>query len=540
DQLIKNVFHNAGKIVKTLSRYEPIEVAENELVRVMEYLAFIRRNGHKDEFFLNNSTAPKEFDALVSYLPRNEPLYSLVNEALIPSLMHKEAVVVVHDAVWDSNLFRDLGRAIGLKSFLPEPPKSNGDGSQRKSEWYNPDSQLNPIFKHVTAINFADQVKLKRPLAREAVAVLQTKADGRTLELEKVRDVLIGDHADPEGNAELLKKLEAAIEIKPAHVVAQVEKLFIKSIKSRVDSIVFAGGIDDARVKLSEFKSDEGKIILVGTGGGLNPIIFTKSVPIEDAVEAVIEATLKNSGQYCTNPCSILFEGEEAREQLFLELLAERLAQVPIGSYKDEVARNKVGPLSSADEKNWDALAAFAAKHAKSIFVSSKFSREWRALGEEVVNPTIFRMPLAEVGPNLKQHFAPFLIVQRFSDQNELVHTFFCEEKKRGSGESEQVPRSEYFDKAMYVYFYGSTSERARFIDSLNEVQSKLSGIEEGFFVHPAETVMHNKNLNTPGVETGRFQYGGYGYDTTFILDEAGNSISKPFYVMEAVKFAGH
>jgi hypothetical protein len=465
DQLLKNIFHNADSILATLCKMESHEVALSELKRSIELLGQVREAGREEDFYLRTDFSQKleerGYNSLVVYLPRNEPLFSVINEVLFPSLVHKQTYVVAPDCFTKDNNLKSLCRSLGVKRFL-------GNAAQGEVR------------------GICDGVSLAK---ERQVRVDNSGQRNQTVKLVDAKDV---------------------------------------------DTIIFAGDRKRATEKLKSYAEygDGRELVLVGGGAGHNPLILSRTVSLQDAVDAAIEAVVRNCGQDCTSPCSILLEGDEDRERRFLELLGRRIAEIPIGYYSDwDGSKPQIGPLNSADHQTWDEITSFYQKYGSKKYEGPGTYRELRRAGQDIVNPTIFSIPLSE-GPNLIKKYAPFFVIQRYSDQEELLREFFTEPRpiprdKDAAAEQKDLPdrvlRDQYFENAMYISFFGNRQEGQQFVNALSNLQENAiprhegGGGHEGRLYHQRQVIL-NATLNTDGQDAGFASFGGYGPGTTFVL----------------------
>lgn len=99
---------NYDRIIKALLAYESYEVAVDETARTLDLLKNLKEN---EEYFA------RQIGSVVSFLPRNQPLYALSCFGIVPALMAAE--VHVRPPLSMQHFFSDLLAAIGLNEFFP-------------------------------------------------------------------------------------------------------------------------------------------------------------------------------------------------------------------------------------------------------------------------------------------------------------------------------------------------------------------------------------------------------------------------------------
>lgn len=99
---------NLTKIHDILLRYESHEVASDEIARSLDLLKSLKEN---EKFFA------RKIGQVVTFLPRNQPLYAFCCFAVVPSLMASKVQVKPPSAV--HSFFFDLMKALKVKSFMP-------------------------------------------------------------------------------------------------------------------------------------------------------------------------------------------------------------------------------------------------------------------------------------------------------------------------------------------------------------------------------------------------------------------------------------
>lgn len=482
DTILKNLFRNATRLTNALTRFESYEVAQTELKRSLELLLMYRRRGADPEFYLRKDFVEKPFKALFCSLPKNEPLFSLINEVVMPSMLHQRTVVRVPDCFKRQNVFGDITKAIGFARCV---------------------TKTNPTSKQVCeAVEFFGENDLK-----------SKKSDSSQPERKPKETESKDEEKDKEKDKELTPK-----EI--------LEKM--KVPLSELSTVIYAGTRRAAQEFVQHLIDPEtGKAPrVVGAGAGHNALVITKSANLEEAADQALDAVVKNCGQDCASPCSILIEGDAQREERFLNILVEKIKLVSVGPY---ASGSRVGPHNSCDEKAWTAIRKFLGDHRRYLYPPGGQHAEIIVEGEQLVNPTILSVPLAE-GASFEKKYSPLLVVQRYADQRELMQSFFCDKSKK------------YLENAMYIsIYYRDEADHDELATALCNLRFKekdgrfdFSTDDDALPLHTPESILRNANLAR--IDRGDLEFGGRGPGTTYVI-ERGVGAAWPYYVLDAVRF---
>lgn len=303
------------------------------------------------------------------------------------------------------------------------------------------------------------------------------------------------------------------------------EAEFVLKYRNKIDGIVFSGSFKSAQVLLADFSSAPQKratdeqntehdagtlksIFLLGSGEGHNPIIVAKSAELNDAlVWEVVRAVTFNSGQNCTRPCSILVEGDIERELEFLDRLESALRYIPIGRLNEKYdVPIRVAELYSSSTEDIDLVDKFISSKWQYIYGRSAGAAVILDKSKKFARPTIFRIPLVDAlgnyTPQYEKAYAPFFIVQRFDATDHLMSAFFTSEQ--------------YYRNAMYVSLFAREVQEKEYLDALGGIQTQY-----GQRLHASDsgTILLNKTLNSIGMDHGARPFGGYGYESKYVLD---------------------
>lgn len=207
---------------------------------------------------------------------------------------------------------------------------------------------------------------------------------------------------------------------------------FIEKIKNDVSAVIFTGNPANGHVVRKKFSS---RILFIFNGAGHNPVIVSNMADINSATDSILRLCFLNQGQDCAAPNSILVH-ESIYDQLKSVIVEKVKSLVPfVGKCSER--KNVIGPNTQNN---------YAVKIAKE-FLRLK---DACILGGEVnvvtnvIYPTIFEIPLS-VKPALKEYFAPVIILQKFSNEKQLLDLYFTHPK--------------YKENAMYVSIFGSISQ---------------------------------------------------------------------------------
>ncbi|MEK7613835.1 MAG: GNAT family N-acetyltransferase [Patescibacteria group bacterium] len=99
---------NKKNILSILTTYETRMVAEDEIKRTLDLLENLNENGN---YFV------KKTKKVVTFLPINQPLYTLTSFAIIPSLMAEEVFVRPPNIAW--GMMNKLSKVISLDTYFP-------------------------------------------------------------------------------------------------------------------------------------------------------------------------------------------------------------------------------------------------------------------------------------------------------------------------------------------------------------------------------------------------------------------------------------
>lgn len=492
DKLLANIHDNAGKIINTLKKVEPEEVAYAEVVRAIQLLVDIREEkGRGSRVGLEDISQAyrqafenKVRQGVLSILPRNELVFSLVREALIPSFVSESVIVLVPDFYEKQGVFRDIKNYLGI-GVSPQYRGASGIG---------------------TNIEF---------VFRSSSGQDRNYAGGKA-------DVVRFDS----------------------------EESFVRKFHLGVDTLLYSGSFREARrlqrICLAESsaslfaspysKSREKRFLLIGSSSGHNPIVITQSVQSSEfgyIVDEVIRNIVKNSGQYCTRASNILIEADEERERAFLGILSRKLARVPIGDFNERtVGSVRVGPLSSATDASWADIKKFVSDHSKYTYRDQFSHSEIIPFSRNFVYPTIFSKPLSE-GPEYRKPYAPLFFVQRYEDPKQLMSQYFLQR--------------DYIENAMHVYLFTDRNERGEFfldedlvlLKSLEDMKFErpdedtfyLSDNKDAHKLHGPGSIFHYCTLTSEDCDRGETPFGGYGPGSTYVFHN-GTYFAYPQHIM--------
>jgi hypothetical protein len=444
DIMLVSLFQNSDKIVKFLNELEPHEAVYAEIKRTIEILVATRNSGKNPDVFLQGDYHEKPFRGLATYFPRNEPLFSLVERAFLPSLIHERVYARLPECFETEDRIRKLAKYLGWGD-RPDRICANVDFVRRKD---------------------------------------------------------------------------------------QNEESFVPKVKEEIDTLLYSGSRAEAEKKrmayLDREPNDGGAIrdiLLLGSGEGHNPLVICKNAKInQKLIDEVIKATVYNSGQNCTRPCSILVEGDFLREEEFLKLLHKQMRQIPVGIYNENFPEPvRIGPLVSAKEEDWEGIIKFRRDNSDFIYWGQSGPEEIIVRDKEIVLPTIFRIPLVNENgsyqPKYGKQYAPFFIVQRYTDLDQLMEGFFSTKT--------------YTKNAMYISLFSESH------DERNEYYKKLAKLDDGngTYLHKDQhTILQNRTLNSPGVDLGYDPFGGYGPNAKYMIDSLGSEAG-PRHVLNDIRF---
>jgi hypothetical protein len=148
---------------------------------------------------------------------------------------------------------------------------------------------------------------------------------------------------------------------------------------------------------------------------------------------------------------------------------------------------------------------------------------------ERIIVPTVYRIPL-ERGASFQKKYAPFFVVQRFNNPEQLMQKFF--------------QQADYLENAMYVSIYAGEQDDfdkyTALLGSLRFVGTNgafnLSSDATARQLQPPCTLLYNCHLNSPGVDRGGTMFGGFGPGTTYLSDGT-TFLSRPFLLLNAIRF---
>ncbi len=255
------------------------------------------------------------------------------------------------------------------------------------------------------------------------------------------------------------------------------------------DVVIFTGTSHHASKLRQIF---DRRTLFISNGSGHNPLVIAADANLEKAIDAVTTLQFYNQGQDCAAPNAILVH-EEIYED-FMNQLRSTVSSMKIGEYSDQTSR--IGPMS--DTKDLVRIQEFLCDNSSWIDMSTPGVIDTRHC---IVYPTIITKPLS-LGANYAEIFAPIIFVQKYTTDAELASYFEAKE---------------YFENAMYITLYGSSSYIHNLIDrKINDT-----------VIHPRDTFLHNTHLHIPGVERGTQPYGGYGVGASS-LSIGGKTIPLP------------
>ncbi len=246
---------------------------------------------------------------------------------------------------------------------------------------------------------------------------------------------------------------------------------FVASRARVADVVIFTGTHANGEIVRKQLKKDA---LFLFSGAGHNPVIVRKDADLNHAAASIVRLCYHNQGQDCSAPNAILVD-RAVYSNLFGELHERTLAveaAMKLGRHaKNMIAPNTDGPHLVTTAETFLKLRPFLV-HGGLLNTQN-----------QVISPAIFRKPLS-TGPHLTEFFAPVIMLQEYDDESEL-RSYFNHRR--------------YRPNAMYLTVFG---RHAR-IEQLGELD-----------VHPAETILHNRDLHEE--ETGTRPYGGYGSEASF------------------------
>jgi len=104
----KKIEKEKENLIRILTKYETFEVAEDEIDRSLDLLKNIKEN---KKFF------KKIVGNIVSFLPRNQPLYALCCFGIIPATLSQKTTV--RPPTLNKNLYKKLTQLLSTKDFFP-------------------------------------------------------------------------------------------------------------------------------------------------------------------------------------------------------------------------------------------------------------------------------------------------------------------------------------------------------------------------------------------------------------------------------------
>ncbi|MBS9430361.1 aldehyde dehydrogenase family protein [Photorhabdus akhurstii] len=280
------------------------------------------------------------------------------------------------------------------------------------------------------------------------------------------------------------KKFEEVInlsEFSPTLSISYEDKeLFLSQRVKITDAVIFTGTPENALKVRKHFRKNT---LFILNGAGHNPLIISKDADINLAVESAKRVVLYNQGQDCAGPNAILVHNDIY--DLFKQRLISDLKNIEdkIGPYSDY--KNIVGPNSDID-------------HSIKIASVFKVNRPYCTYGGEVnpingmIKPTVFEKELS-LGGNYKEFFAPVFFLQRYYQDQDLIHYF-----------SDPL----YSANAMYISLFGTS-------DYIHHQLSER--------LHLPDSILSNTDLHLE--EHGYLPYGGQGPAASCLWYE-GNRIS--------------
>ena len=258
---------------------------------------------------------------------------------------------------------------------------------------------------------------------------------------------------------------------------------FIKKIRNSVEVVIFTGKPENA-ISVKNHLNKEALFIL--NGAGHNPVIISDNADINKAVASTINLCCYNQGQDCAAPNAILVKNTVIEE--YQKLLLEKLQQIEkhIGNYQER--KNLIGP--NTNPSNAKKIAEFLHKNRGFCLYGGNMN-----LISGLIYPAVVRKPLSVSYPNMKEFFAPIIMIYTYTEDLELAKYFEHEKYKNNS---------------MYVTLFGESS----YVDVL---------IDKG--IHNKESILHNVDLHNS--ERGFLPYGGEGNYASCIYYK-GNEIPGP------------
>lgn len=217
-------------------------------------------------------------------------------------------------------------------------------------------------------------------------------------------------------------------------------------------------------------------------GAGMNPLIVTKSAggQLKPAVTAALDSILINSGQDCIAPNFLLVD--EAVSDRFISELKTSLSQIRVS--KIEKGPHVISPLSFSE--SIQGLTEYSNTYRRNLVNPAQASVH---VETKSVTPHLFvfsgkdfhRVPL-------KEHFAPFLVIFKYKNLNELEY---------------MLKDARVQNKVMYASVFGSET-------ATPEVSHVVKILQEN-----RHTVSVNDSVYAD--ESGNMAFGGLGPDSSSI-----------------------
>lgn len=210
--------------------------------------------------------------------------------------------------------------------------------------------------------------------------------------------------------------------------------------------------------------------LLIYNGSGINPFVVFDDADISLTAEKAVEMRCFNSGQDCAGPDAFFVPSIVA--DLFVGKLQDLLDKIKVGDSRDSTVK-----ISRTIKETY----------LRDVEKLLEQNVEHRVYGGDIdhenryVYPAIIRKPLRTHSGDFHEFFAPVFYVLEYDNIKEL----------------EKMILSETFKKrTMYISVFGNNPK----------IEQKLK----------FATVI--KNLIVNDIERGNRQYGGYGYESNFLL----------------------
>lgn len=183
-----------------------------------------------------------------------------------------------------------------------------------------------------------------------------------------------------------------------------------------VDMVTFTGSTTVGKLMLQYGGQSNMKVVMAECGGKSPQIVFSDSVDIEKAADAIADSILTNQGQVCSAGTRLLVE--KSVENDLISKVAERFQKIVPGDPLDP--QTTFGPMVSAKQSN-KVLGYIQSAQSAGANIVLGGERLVHMPGRCFISPTILR----NVDPSSKvaqdEIFGPVLSVIPFNDAKQAV-----------------------------------------------------------------------------------------------------------------------